>query len=465
MFLDSTICAVASPAGEGAIAIIRVSGHNAFTITNKIFRHPKNIKLCEVDSQKMIFGQIIDNNNQIIDEVLITIFKKPNSYTGEDVVEIFCHGAVFIQKKILELLIKNGAEHAREGEFTLRAFLNGKIDLPQAEAINDLIQSKTKLANTIAINQLKGKFSKQIADIRKKLIDFVALIELELDFAEEDVEFANRSDLFKTVNDILSFIDNLIHSFTLGNVIKKGIATAIVGKPNVGKSTLLNLLLNEEKAIVSEIPGTTRDIVEDTINIGGVSFRFMDTAGIRDTTDSIESKGIERTFLSVKKAGLVLLILDAEDSVSEMKKMINTLIEKLNTDTKLLVVINKVDKLLQQQLNKKKDTLSKLPHDIIYVSAKDPRYLQVIEQKLLDITGIRNFTEEQVLITNIRHYQALLLIKEALTAVKKGMKENIPEDLLTLNIRQALHHIGEISGEIAPDDILNNIFKNFCIGK
>lgn len=464
MFLNSTICALASPSGEGAIAVIRVSGPDTFTITDKIFKQKNGKKISESPSHYLLFGNISDNN-AVLDEVLAIVYKKPHSYTGENIVEFFCHGAIFIQKRILELLIQNGAEQAREGEFTLRAFLNGKMDLVQAEAVNDLIQSKTNLANNLAVKQLKGSFSKEIASIRKKLVDFVSLIELELDFGEEDVQFANRTDLINTVNEILSFIDNLIGSFTLGNAIKNGIATAIVGEPNVGKSTLLNLILRDDKAIVSEIPGTTRDIIEDTINIGGVIFRFMDTAGIRKTTDSIETMGIERTYRSIEKSGLVLLLLDAENNTAKMQKTTETLAQKLDSETLLLVIINKIDKLNQNQISKEKAFWSKLPFETIFLSAKDTSVLPKLEKKLLKLTGIQNFTEEQIFVTNTRHYEALLRTKEALTDIKNGIQKKIPEDLLTLNIKQALFHLGEISGEIAPDDILHNIFDHFCIGK
>ncbi len=464
MFLDATICAITSPAGEGAIAIIRLSGNDAFTIADKIFRSSKNTKLSNLPSHKMVFGQIIDGEN-ILDEVLVAVYKKPHSYTGENIVEFFCHGAIFIQKRILELLIQNGAEQAREGEFTLRAFLNGKMDLAQAEAVNDLIQSKTQLANRLSIRQLKGAFSQEIATIRQKLIDFVSLIELELDFGEEEVEFADRTALLQTVDEVISYIDKLIGSFTLGNAIKNGIATAIVGEPNVGKSTLLNLLLHDEKAIVSEIPGTTRDVIEDTINIGGVLFRFMDTAGIRKTIDSIENQGIERTYRSIKKAALVLLLLDAGNNTADMQKTTEALAEKLEQETQLLVVVNKTDKLTENQLTKLRKFWSSLPYNTILISAKEKKTLPLIEENLLAITGIHTFTEEQILITNTRHYEALLRTKKALTAVKNGMQKAIPEDLLTQDIKQALFHLGEISGEVTPDDILHNIFGKFCIGK
>lgn len=464
MFLDSTICAIASPAGEGAIAIIRLSGNDSFSIVGKIFSSKNNHNLGKLPSHKMIYGYIKDNH-QILDEVLLAIYKKPHSYTGEDAVEIFCHGAPYIQKRIIELLIKNGAKQSREGEFTLRAFLNGKIDLTQAEAVNDLIQSKTKLANNIALKQLKGTFSHEIETIRKRLIDFVSLIELELDFGEEDVTFANRNDLLKTVEDILSYIEKLIGSFTLGNAIKNGISTAIIGEPNVGKSTLLNLILRENKAIVSEIPGTTRDVIEDTINIGGVLFRFMDTAGIRNTSDTIEKLGIERTYQAIHKAGLVLLMLDAADKTTEMLKTIKTVSKQLNSETKFLVIINKIDKLSNNALAEKKQFWEQQPYETLFITAKNQTILPALEEKILTITGIQSYNYEQVLVTNTRHYEALTRTQEALRRVQIGIQSKTPEDLLTQDIKQALYHLGEISGEIAPDDILHNIFDNFCIGK
>ena len=464
MFLDSTICAIASPSGEGAIAIIRLSGNEAFTIAGKIFSSKNIRKPAKLLSHKMVYGYIKDNN-QILDEVLLTTYKKPHSYTGEDAVEIFCHGAPYIQKRIIELLIENGAQQAREGEFTLRAFLNGKMDLTQAEAVNDLIQSKTQLANNIALKQLKGTISNEIAAIRKKLIDFVSLIELELDFGEEDVAFANRNDLLKTVEEILSYIEKLSGSFTLGNAIKNGISTAIIGEPNVGKSTLLNLILRDNKAIVSEIPGTTRDVIEDTINIGGVLFRFMDTAGIHKTSDTIEQLGIERTYQTIHKAGLVLLMLDATDDTTKMLKTTKTVSEQLNSGTKRLVIINKIDKLSGKDLEQKKLFWEQQPYETLFITAKNPKILPLLEEKILTITGIQSYNHEQVLVTNTRHYEALLRTQEALHRVKTGLQSKMPEDLLTQDIKQALYYLGEISGEIAPDDILHNIFDNFCIGK
>lgn len=462
MFLNATICAIASPTGEGAVAVIRLSGSDSYTIINKVFKSKSGKK--DFQPHTLYHGYIYDNF-EVCDEVLITIYKKPHSYTGEDSVEIFCHGSTYIQNRILELLIMNGAEQAREGEFTLRAFLNGKIDLTQAEAVNDLIQSKTKLANKLAVNQLRGNLSAEISLLRKKLIDFVSLIELELDFGEEDVEFANRHKLLCTVTELREYIDNLLKSFTLGNAIKNGVPTVIAGEPNVGKSTLLNLILRENKAIVSEIPGTTRDVIEDTVNIGDVLFRFMDTAGIRKTTDTIEAQGIARTYRSIEQASLILYLLDANEDAESILVKANQFLADMTDFKKILFVINKIDKISPSVLNTLKSKLDNSKLEYFIMSAIDVTYLPLLEEKMLKLTGINIYNEEQVLVTNTRHFEALKLSAQALENVANGLNKKIPEDLLTQDLKQALFYLGEISGEITPDDILHNIFNHFCIGK
>lgn len=454
-----TICAISTPPGIGGIAVIRVSGSETIDTVNKIFS--KN--LGSVDSHTVHFGLIRDGD-QVVDEVVATFFKGPNSFTGEDVIEISCHGSIYIQNKIIELLLANGASLAAPGEFTLRAFLNGKMDLSQAEAVADLINSNSESAHDLAMKQMRGGFSKEIEKLREELINFASLIELELDFSEEDVEFADRTQLNQLITKIQSYLNALIESFKLGNVLKTGIPVAIVGLPNVGKSTLLNALLNEERAIVSDIAGTTRDAIEDEINIGGVIYRFIDTAGIRKTVDFIESKGIERTFEKVKEAEIVLYLIDATDEhLKNSLEFANQFREQESTVGKeLILVINKTD-LFDGEETELKAIFSDFSNRVL-ISAKDRTNLDDIKNLLRAYIDKRT-TGDTVMVTNHRHYEALVNCNNALIQVLSGMNNGISGDLLAMDIRDALHYLGTITGSISTDDLLGNIFANFCIGK
>ena len=463
---SDTICALSTPSGSGAIGVIRLSGVEAIVIANSIFEG-KNLE--KQKGQTLHFGKIV-NGDEVIDEVLISLFKGPNSYTGEDTIEISCHGSSYILAKVLELLLEKGAKLAKPGEFTMRSFMNGKMDLAQAEAVGDLIAAESKAAHGLALNQMRGGFSKKIADLRHELIQFTALIELELDFAEEDVEFADRSDLKDLVNNLSEMIGGLLNSFATGNVIKNGIPVAIVGQPNVGKSTLLNALLNEDKAIVSEIAGTTRDSIEDEVKLGGIAFRFIDTAGIRETTDVVENIGIQRTFQMVEKANLVLYLVDV---VSDTKEEIYRVIEVIQTkiegkDKQLIVLANKTDKADFDAENVPEEYASKFPNGIepIYLSAIKKLRLEKLTATLEEIAKTTLNSGSDVVVSNLRHYEALKSAGEALERVQNGLDTNITGDFLAMDIRQALHYLGEITGTIEIDrDILGTIFSQFCIGK
>ena len=460
-----TICAPAT--SGGAIAIIRMSGTHSIEICNKIFfPADKRIKLSNACGYTIIYGEIVDNK-EIIDDVLVSIFKAPHSYTGENSVEISCHGSSYIQKRILELLIKNGATAARPGEFTQRAFLNGKMDLSQAEAVADVIASSTRTAHRVAINQMRGGFSKEISKLRSELLHFASLIELELDFGEEDVEFADRKELKAIIVKIKSLADNLSASFRIGNVIKNGIPVAIIGKPNSGKSTLLNALLMEEKAIVSEIPGTTRDVIEDTLVIDGIEYRFIDTAGLRETSDPIENLGIKKTREKITEASVIMLIDEAGDSPELINKRAETIREMIKgSEKRLMVLINKTDLTTAEKLNELSKKIIVAGNDeLLFISAKEKTGLDELRLKLSEVIEKERLSSDSVIITNIRHYESLLRVSESLERVITGLEENIPEDLLAIDIRQAIHYLGEITGEITTDEILGNIFKNFCIGK
>lgn len=464
---DLTIAAIATAPGQGAIAVIRLSGKDAITICDKVFRATKGKKrLAEQKAYTIHHGTIYDDQRPV-DEVLVSIFKAPRSYTGEDTVEISCHGSQIIQQQILELLVFNGARLAQPGEFTLRAFLNGKIDLSQAEAIADLISSSSEAARKVALQQMRGGFSNRLKELREQLLHFIALIELELDFSEEDVEFADRTQLVNLINEILSVIEKMINSFQLGNVIKQGIPVTIAGKPNVGKSTLLNRLLNEERAIVSEIAGTTRDTIEDIINLGGISFRFIDTAGIRHTTDSIESIGVERAFAKISQAKIILLLVDAQTSLDEIVKSVEEINSKLGPDQTPIILINKDDKAERESVNLKVAALTqkfKGVH-ILPISAKAGHNVDLLTSTLINL-GLHGQPEtDEVVVTNVRHYESLVRARENLSDAIAGLKSNLSSDLIAIDIRQAIHYLGEITGEITTDDILGHIFSKFCIGK
>jgi tRNA modification GTPase len=453
---EETICAPATSSG-GAISVLRMSGSHSIDICSKVF-FPANVNLILKDQKGFIIihGEIRDGK-ELVDDVLVSIYKAPHSYTGEDSIEISCHGSSFIITRILELLIRNGALAAIPGEFTLRAFLNRKMDLSQAEAV----------ADRIAMLQMRGGFSDEISKLRSELLKFASLIELELDFGEEDVQFADRKELTSIVLKVKELADKLANSFRLGNVIKNGIPVAIVGKPNSGKSTLLNALLNEERAIVSEIPGTTRDVIEDSIVINGLEYRFIDTAGLRDTSDIIESLGIKKTNEKILESSVIIMV----DEISESADMINKRAESIRNmitgfEKKLIVLINKIDIGDQAAIdNLKHNVFLDIDDSLLFISAKNLTGLDKLRSKLGRILEKERFNQEDVIITNVRHFEALRHVSESLERVIAGFSEHLPGDLLATDIRQAIHYLGEITGEITTDEILGNIFKNFCIGK
>ena len=463
---NDTIIALATSSGVGAIAVIRLSGEDAIQIVNQFFKSKFGKKdLAKMKSHTIHLGNIM-NNNRIIDEVLVSVFKNPHSYTGENVVEISCHGSVYIQQEILQLFLRNEVRHADAGEFTLRAFLNGKMDLSQAEAVADLIASDSKASHQIALQQMRGGFSTEIATLRKELLNFASLIELELDFSEEDVEFADRNEFQKLITKITSVLKSLIDSFAVGNVLKNGISVAIVGEPNVGKSTLLNALLNEEKAIVSHIAGTTRDAIEDDITINGVTYRFIDTAGIRETKDEIESIGIKKTFENIEKAQLVLHLVDASQiqnlprQQADSKFKIQNLKEQYPYK-KILTIVNKVDLLIEKDIS----ILNTQYSNLLLISAKNKTGIDILIQNLTDLANTGILSNNQTIVSNSRHFEALNNALNSIIEVQKGMNQNISSDLFSIDIRQALHYLGLITGEITTDDLLGNIFQNFCVGK
>ena len=459
---NDIIVALATAHGSSAIAIIRLSGPEVLNIVEPFIysKTLKKISLKNKPSHSVNFALIVFQDN-IIDEVLITLFKNPNSYTGQDSIEISCHGSPFIQQKLLQLFLSQGARMANAGEFTLRAFLNGKLDLSQAEAVSDLIASNSALSHQFAMQQMRGGFSTKINQLRQNLINFASLIELELDFSEEDVEFANRDDLKKLISTIYSVIEALIQSFELGNVIKNGIPVTIIGKPNAGKSTLLNVLLEEDKAIVSEIAGTTRDLIEDEMIIDGVMFRFIDTAGLRITSDAVEQIGLNKAFEAIKKSAIVIYLFDAHeltagDLVLELQK-----IEEHLISTQVILVANKID---IETLNDLKNEFIDFP-EMIFISAKKQLNIHELKNKLLSLFDARTVSATDTIVTNARHASSLTNANLALKKVLEGLNNNIVPDLLALDIRYALNEIGLITGEVSNEDLLNNIFSKFCIGK
>ena len=465
MDTKETICAIATSPGVGAIAVLRISGEESIEIIDKLAQFPNPAKaLTKVAPNTLHYGTIVDGDT-IIDDVVFSAFHGPRSFTGENSVEISCHGSTYIQQKILELLIRNGARLAKPGEFTMRAFLNGKMDLSQAEGVADVIASGTAASHELAINQMRGGFSNSLSEVREELLRLVSLIELELDFSEEDVEFADRTQLNSIVSTIDGIVGSLIASFSFGNAVKEGVPVAIIGNTNAGKSTLLNALLRDDKAIVSEIAGTTRDIIEDTFIIEGVQFRFIDTAGIRQTSDSIEQEGINRAIQRSLKARIVLLVIDIEESDSELQRIADTINESGIKKENIILLINKTD-LVKQQSEAIKRIIAyfpNTPHDAI--SAKTKINIASVEQSMLEIVNADVPENQDVIVTNTRHYEALIKAKEAIDRIKEGIESQIPSDLISLDIRQVLHYLGEITGEITNDEVLGNIFKNFCIGK
>lgn len=450
---DDTIVALATPPGVGAIGVIRVSGTNAIQLVNSLFPS-KN--LLKAPSPSLHVGLLKEGEN-VIDEVVISLFRAPKSYTGEDVVEISGHGSPFVLQQILETCIRSGARLARPGEFTQRAFLNGKMDLTQAEAVADLIASNTAASQKTALHAIRGGFSNKLRELRERLIKFSALIELELDFSQEDVEFADRRQFYALVEELEDTTHRLVNSFQLGNVIKNGVSVAIVGKPNAGKSTLLNVLLNENRAIVSDIPGTTRDTIEEVINMDGILFRLIDTAGIRQhTADVIESEGVNRSLEKMKQAGLVIFLFDVADEVQEVKKQKK---EMENQQLNFLMVGNKIDGLENYKVK-----FSFLENSI-FISAKNNLHIELLKEKMVDSVLKNNIPAEDTVVTNARHYHALREVQLALADIRNGLHNNLSGDLLAPDIRRCLHYLGEIGGEVTNEDTLDYIFSKFCIGK
>jgi len=460
---NDIITAISTPAGIGGIAVIRLSGIGSIELADTIFHSGSNKKLAEQDANTIHFGSIV-KDAAVLDEVLVSIFKAPHSFTGEDVVEISCHGSRYIQQNILQLLISKGASLAQPGEFTQRAFLNGKMDLSQAESVADLIASSSAATHRLAMNQMRGGFSNKLMELRTELLNFTSLIELELDFSEEDVEFANREKLKETAYDIMLHIEKLANSFQVGNAVKNGIPVAIIGETNAGKSTLLNLLLHEEKAIVSDIHGTTRDVIEDIINIRGLDFRLIDTAGIRDTVDEIESIGIGLTFKKIEQASIVLWIADAETNNIHIEELAERILPAVK-NKKIILVFNKVDMIsAARRADKEKLLLDEIP-ERAFISARYDQGTDLLEDMLVKAADIPEIGEQDVIVTNMRHYEALEGAYNAIKRVLEGLDLQISGDLIAQDIRECMHYLGEITGQISTDEILGNIFGKFCIGK
>ena len=460
---NDIICAISTPPGMGAIAVVRLSGQGCIALVDRLFESPNNKKLISQQPYTVHFGKLMDNTN-VLDEVLTTVFHPPHSFTGEESIEIACHGSVYIQQKLMEILIHAGARIAEAGEFTRRAFTNGKFDLSQAEAVADLIASTSATSHRVSLNQMRGGFTNKIAQLRDTLLQFASLIELELDFSEEDVEFANRDKLYELTGQVETEIERLAKSFSLGNVIKNGIPVTIIGETNAGKSTLLNFLLDEEKAIVSDIHGTTRDVIEDVINIQGISFRFIDTAGIRHTVDAIEMMGIERTYQKIEQASVVLWVIDLTTPDAKIIELAELITPKLN-DKHTLLLFNKADLLSPDELKNKNELLKELAADRLFISAKKQENIESLQSLLVKAAHIPSIGEADVIVTNMRHYQALIKALEAIVRVREGLDISISHDFLAQDIRECMFHLGEISGHISTDEILGNIFSKFCIGK
>ncbi len=456
-----TICAPATASGSGAIAIIRISGPQSFSICDKVFTSYDGLEsLSKAAAYTIHYGKI-SKGDQLIDEVLVSVFKNPKSYTGEDSIEISCHGSTYIQEQILELLREKGCRYADAGEFTMRAFLNGKFDLSQAEAVADLIASNSESSHQLAIQQMRGGFSNRIKELRQELLDFASLMELELDFSEEDVEFADRSKFKELLQKINTEVQQLIESFKLSNVMKHGIPVAIIGKPNAGKSTLLNRILKEEKAIVSDIPGTTRDAIEDTIIMDGIAFRFIDTAGLRQSGDKIENLGMERTYEKIKQSQVILYVCDlTQSSPDELSIQLEDFKEHIEDKNKQFIIIgNKTDELteLPSHFTKYVDL------ETIFISAKRNENIHLIAESLKKSVSKLNL-KDTAIVSNARHLDILNKVAENIALVEEGFQNDIPTDLIAIDLRQALHHLGEITGEVTNDELLGNIFGRFCIG-
>lgn len=461
---NDAICAIATASGMGAIAVVRLSGQRCHEIALSIFKsRTRNLDKSSIVPNKAYFGDLVDGTD-VVDEAIVTFFASPHSYTGEDSVEISCHGSVYIQQKVLEILIARGARLAGPGEFSRRAFLNNKFDLAQAEAVADLIASQSEASHKIAVNQLKGGFSKELRDIRSRLLDITSLLELELDFSEEDVEFADRTQLLEIIEEAISHIVRLTESFRLGNAIKNGIPVTIAGETNTGKSTLLNAILGEERAIVSDIEGTTRDTVEETFNIFGTLYRFIDTAGIRQTTEEIERIGIERTFKKMEEADVILGMVDMTKGLEKAISAIRLIVSKVDRQQQTLIVLcNKRDVARDFPCERLLSEFEDIP--IEFVSAKDNDDVERIKRFIFNNSSLHSVGANETLVTNMRHYESLRRSKENLEQVREGIMVGLSADLLSQDLRQALFYLGSITGEITNDEVLGNIFGRFCIGK
>ncbi len=464
MIDQSVICAIATAPGMGALAVIRLSGKGSIELCERLFVSPSGKRLAAARPNTVHFGKIMEGE-EMIDEVLVTVFRAPHSFTGEDSIEISCHGSVYIQQRLLQLLITSGARLATPGEFTQRAFLNGKMDLSQAEAVADLIASSSSAAHKMALNQMRGGFSDELMKLRMELLRVTSLLELELDFSEEDVEFADRSELRSIAVGIDTLISRLCDSFSLGNVLKNGIPVAIVGNTNVGKSTLLNALLREDRAIVSDIEGTTRDVIEDTINLQGITFRFIDTAGIRHTDDKVESMGIERTFSKIEQARVVLLLVDTTKDISNFVPYYTRVKERLATDARLLLLLNKIDCFQTSDSLVAEIASLSSGEPILPISAKTGYNIPDLVEQLVATVNINALSSGDVIVSNARHYEALSRARSAIERVISGLDSHLSGEFISQDIRECLHYLGEITGQITTDEVLGNIFKNFCIGK
>lgn len=462
--MSDTICAIATASGTSGIAVIRISGPEAVAFCNTIFARKNGREpLLSLHGYSICYGEIT-NKGEKIDEVLVAVFRSPHSFTGEDTVEINCHGSLYIQHKILELLIERGCRLARPGEFTMRAFVNGKMDLSQAEAVADLITATSAGMHKLAMRQMRGDFSRELINLRTQLVDFTSLIELELDFGEEDVEFADRDELLALATQIAQLITRLADSFSIGNAVKNGIPVAIIGEVNAGKSTLLNGLVGDELAIVSAIPGTTRDSIEDVVTLSGITFRFIDTAGIRETGDEIENMGINRTFMKLDQAQIVLWVIDLTSASGVAESTCRRIISHLE-GKKLILVFNKID--LHPAVEKEtiKNLLPGISADRLYISAHNKEDIQILQQRLLSVAALPDIHSEDVIVTNVRHYEALIHAREAILRVIEGLNNRLSGDFISADLRACGYYLGEITGEVTTDEILGNIFSRFCIGK
>lgn len=462
---EDTIAAIATPVGEGGISVIRISGKGALHTADSLFRGKKRIK--DMLSHTAVFGNIVDSGSDrtVLDEVVVVVFRSPNSYTGEDVVEISCHGGMLVTKSILNALIESGARHANPGEFTQRAFINGRLDLSQAEAVADIIHARTERAHRSSLDQLKGRLSQEIEEIRQSILNFCSLIELELDFAEEDIELANRDDFIKRADGVIKRLQDLIDSFKVGKVYREGIKVVLAGKPNAGKSSLLNTLLQENRAIVTDIPGTTRDVIEESLNIDGLLFRVIDTAGLRVTDDPVESEGVQRTIQQIEQADLALMIVDYSQSMTDEEiKYIDSILDKMEElDVAPLVVLNKIDVAGTDSFF---DTGKLMHYPFVKLSAKTGEGVDVLKKQMVHLaTGGKAYQEGSVLVTNSRHRDALIRARHGLGLAITSLKDGQSGEFVSVDLRAALDALGEITGVVTTDDILNNIFSNFCIGK